>query len=351
LIFSFLEMALHLHKRLQALIGFGKRKSLAPQPLFPARVYLESYDNSIRGVAYYSEAETYSFKMVATSFSSSSRYFVGAPLVDCETVRQSSFRSVTSTHSRRSLLKTDSLDNSDNSQQQQPRRVRFLDCMDIDESDCYSSFDESGFEAIEKSIQPTVYEYEPTEPFEALYLTPDEILKIRSDARKQAVHFAQVYPSYVAAINETFDTIGTCERNFSQIEKLRRRRRRRDPFEVAFESSDRDEDNFFEEEQNTEKHCEFSQLASYDDDLFDDVEYFCSMRGLETRISPLFRINRRLTIKSVLDIQREMKKSGCCPAQVQMGLRAVCAQASQKARAFASFQADLDEIEVYKSKV
>ena len=250
-----------------------------------------------------------------------------------ETLRQSSLRSVTSTHSRQSLIKQGLPDISDTSYTQ--RRVQFA-CR----NECEDSSESLDFES--------VIEFDVIDPLEPIYLTASEILKIRSDARLQASHFAQVYPAFIAEINFLFENGGRTLNLLSHIKKLRSRRRRLDPYDIALDSDDRDLDAFIAVQNDFMVDEDFSEVQYYDDETFDDLNYFCSMRGLESRISPLFRLNRRMTIRNVINLQTEMKKSRCSPTQIQMGLRAVSAQGSQKARSFAYFQATLDEFEVVK---
>jgi hypothetical protein len=189
-----------------------------------------------------------------------------------------------------------------------------------------------------------VFEFDVVDPLEPLYLTPSEILKIRSEARVQASHFAQVYPNVTAEINSLFENGGSALNMCSQVKRLRSRRPRLDPYEIALDDMDRDDvflepNDYIADDQSDRQDC--------NDETLDDINYFCTMRGLESRISPLFRLNRRVTIRKVINLQTEMKKSGCCATQIQMGLRAVSAQASQRARTFARYQAALDECEVY----
>ena len=240
--------------------------------------------------------------------------------------RQSSLRSITSTHSRNSLVKDDQLHEIHCTKGHTERRVRF---------DCEDNSD---------SLDELVFEYEYVDPVEPLYLTASEIMKIRSDARRQASHFSQAYPDVIAEINSAFEDGGSRMNHASQVKKLRRRRQLKNIYDVAFESYDRDEDGSI----NGQEECLIDgDQRDCDDELVDDANYFCTMRGLETRISPMFRLSRRMTIRNVINFQTEMKRSGCCPTQIQMGLRAVCAQGSQRARAFACYQATLDEFEVF----
>ena len=271
--------------------------------------------------------------MVALGSTTTFRIFAGISLSTPATAtRQSSLRSVTSTHSRTSFVKKEEQEVSDVKLTQ--RRVRFACAIDCDDSS----------ESLDHEL---VYEYDFVEPIQPLYLTSCEILKIRSDARLQATHFAQAYPSVIAEINYAFENGERSMNHYLQIRMLRRRRRRRDPYDVAFDSVDRDVEAYIDGQNESFDDDDQSDRLDCDDELLDDQTYFCSMRGLESRISPLFRLNRRMTIRKVINLQAEMKKSGCCSTQVQMGLRAVCAQASQKARSFAYFQATLDEFEAY----
>lgn len=240
--------------------------------------------------------------------------------------RQSSLSS--STHSRRSLVKESSIVSTSK------RRVRF-ECTDgLDLSDC------DGMDGI-GVFQATIHEFESVESVYALYLTPDEMLQIRSNLRRQAAHFAADHPDFIQAINELLENGSSVEDISSQLKTLRHRRRRRAPFQACMkwlelDSVNDDDRNYEYDEVGHEPYC--------DDEAYND-DFFCPMRGLETRISPLFRIRRRWAIHSILDMQQEMKDAGCCKAQIEMGLRAVCVQVSQKARSFAVLQATLDEHE------
>jgi hypothetical protein len=271
--------------------------------------------------------------MVATAIITPSRFQSGSALSSLP--KQTSLRSVTSTHSRNSLVKTESCDFSDKSQCNPPRRrVHFSCCVDVDE-----------FES-DSATTHIVHEYIQGEPVEPLYLTTNEIQSIRSDARKQSLLLAKIYPNLAKEIQNIFENGGSSLKHSNQIKSLRRRRPRCDPYADALESNDRDDDIFFDDSTKTVMNFYGEEPLCDDEDMLDDKYYFCTMRGLETRISPSFRIHRRMQINNVLDLQTKMKESGCCSIQIQMGLRAVSAQLSQKSRAFALYQASLDEVEI-----
>ena len=269
--------------------------------------------------------------MVAICSTSALRNCGGIASTSTETLRQSSLRSVTSTHSRDSLAKHDFHDISDTCYNK--HRVHFASVTDCKENS-------------EPHELESVLEFDSADPLEPLYLTSSEIMKIRVNAKVEASHFAQVYPNYIAEINHLFQNGGGSLNLANQVKRLRTRRRRLDPFDIALQSPDRDVDqcNEYTEELNVANNL--SDLPDGNDNSFDDMSYFCTMRGLESRISPLFRLNRRLTIRKVINLQAELKNSGCCPVQIQMGLRAVSAHASQRPISFAIYQAALDECEV-----
>lgn len=275
--------------------------------------------------------------MVATT---TARYFSGdltAQLVS-PPPRQSSLRSVSSTHSRRSQVKSNPVVSSTSQ-----RRVRFAYTKELDLSDRDYADNDVG------TIQTTVHEFASVEPVEALYLTGGEIHQIRSGARRQAVQFAEDHPDYVEEINELLENIDSSSDIGVQLETLRRRHLRRNTHKISTKWLDLDP-----EEIEDEVYCEDEEEkedipAQFCDDDVVDSDYYCPMRGLETRITPLFRIRRRWAIHSVLEMQQDMKEAGCCATQVEMGLRAVCVQVSQKSRSFALHQALLDELEATAS--
>jgi hypothetical protein len=263
--------------------------------------------------------------MVATT---TSRHFSGDLVTRLVLVTplQSSLSS--STHSRRSLVKDSPVVCA------RKRRVRFACSDGLDLSD-YDGVDNVGV------IKAIIHEFERVDPVNTLYLTPEEMLQIRSNLRRQAAQFAADHPDFTQAINELLENGNSVDDISAQLETLRRRRRRSCPFQdsmkwLELDSNNDDDSDFEEDDASYDQYC--------DDEACDD-KYFCPMRGLETRISPLFRIRRRWAIHSILDMQQEMQESGCCTAQIEMGLRAVCVQVSQKARLFAVHQAKLDEKE------
>ena len=277
--------------------------------------------------------------MVATK---ATRYFPGdlsSRLVSASP-RQSSLRSVTSTHSRRSLEKSNSVVSTSQ------RRVHFSCTNELDLSD-RDDTDDIG------TIQVSVHEFEFVEPVDALYLTPREITLIRCNVRAQAAQFAADHPDFVEQINELLENGISVADASTQIESLRRRRRRRycNGFQASTKGPELDPESsdgkVFGDEEKKVKEV-IPEL--YGDDDAVDSDYFGPVRGLETRISPLFRIRRRWAIHGVLDLQQEMKGAGCCTTQVEMGLRAVCVQVAQKARSFALLQAALDEWEATTSQ-
>lgn len=270
--------------------------------------------------------------MVATAIA---RSFPGQLLTSPP--RQSSLRSITSTHSRRTLQKSHSL------QFGSQRRVRFACSDDLD----LSGRDEADDIGI---IAESIVRFPYIEPLEALYLTAQEILDIRTGARRQAAQFAADHPDYVESVIEMLEN-GKSEHDTGiQLETLRRRRRRRNTFKVSTKWLDsepldsNDGDCYFDDEEDEESVV----LEPYCEDDVCDADYYCTMRGLETRSTPLFRLRKKWAIRSVLQIQQEMNQAGCCPAQVEMGLRATAVQATKKSRLFAYHQALLDEDEVYR---
>jgi hypothetical protein len=267
--------------------------------------------------------------------------------------RQSSLRSITSTHSRRSLK----CDYVSTPEPQPPRnRVRFactdeLDLSGRDNDSDGQSFDDVGI------IQPSVLEFETVEPLQVLSLTSVEIVQIRLQARRQAAQFAADHPDYIELLNECFEqSNSSCvPEPRAQLEPLRRRRLRRNTFQVCnkwleLESEIVDNDdqaNDFNFDDEEEEPVAATAAPMYCDDEVDHADYYGTMRGLETRLTPALRLRRRWAIHSVLQLQREMKEARCDAVQMELGLRATGVQVSKKAQAFARFQALLDEMEVH----
>jgi hypothetical protein len=287
--------------------------------------------------------------VTASSSSSSAAATAGPP-------RQSSLRSITSTHSRRSLK----CEFSTPVEQQPPRRrVRFACTDELDLSgrdDSYLQYDDVGV------INADVVEFETVEPLQVLSLTSVEIVHIRLQARRQAAQFAADHPDYIDLLDECFEqginsssSSSSIPEPSSQLEPLRRRRLRRNTFQVSTkwlelesEVVDNDDQNdyYFEDEEAEEEPVAVVAPMYCDDDV-DNADYYCTMRGLETRLTPALRLRRRWAIASVLQLQREMKDARCDATQMELGLRATGVQVSKKAQAFARFQALLDEMEVY----
>jgi hypothetical protein len=262
--------------------------------------------------------------------------------------RQSSLRSITSTHSRRSL-KCESATPVEQNQPPPRRRVRFACTDELD----LSGRDESHNDDV-GVINADVVEFETVAPLQVLSLTSVEIVQIRLQARRQAAQFAADHADYIDLLNECFEQ-GTsfASEPSSQLEPLRRRRLRRNTFQVCnkwleLESDvvDNDDQNDFNfEDEEEEEPIAISSM--YCDDDVQNADYYCTMRGLETRLTPALRLRRRWAIQSVLQLQREMKDAHCDSMQMELGLRATAVQVSKKAHAFARFQALLDEMEVY----
>lgn len=233
--------------------------------------------------------------------------------------RQSSLRSVSSTHSRRSLYKTeDSVPK---------RRVRF-------------------------SENP--YQQRPTERVhvverfedDSLYYRPEDIQENRTQIRKVCTRFATDYPDYVREIEGVFDNGLVDKDMLDLVQTLRQRRKQLNPFKISMKwlEIDDEEDpsiSYDEEEEDTDD----VDVYRHDDD--EDVDVYCTMRGLESRVVSKLRSDRRFAITKVLLLQDEMREAGCERLQIEMGLRAVATQVSQKARFFAVHQALLDAQERY----
>jgi len=242
--------------------------------------------------------------------------------------RQSSF---SSTHSRRSFVKplVDS---------PLKKKVRFLctDELDFSDSNNDSSFNQDSFGVIKE----LVVEYERVDPVYHcdIWYTGEEIVGFRSDIRHTASSFAQDYPIYGELLEYVLQNGHTIESDEIDIERMRARRRRKNPFAVSLQwlsISDDFEDERFDEDEEAE-----DQFESCDDNSPDEVDYFPCMRGLENRIIPAFRQRRRWAVNQVLQLQEELKN----PAyeQVSTAMRIQSLQCSKKACCYAQHQGILD---------
>jgi hypothetical protein len=187
-----------------------------------------------------------------------------------------------------------------------------------------------------------------------LFFTAEEIITMRSEARRQAKRFASDYPDYGATLEQLYNDNGTTD--WESVKKtLRTRRKRKHAMKIASKWSlldddgdiDREDDYCFDEDTKEEE--------SNQDDIYANLkeseeidEFFChaDMRGLEFRITPMFRMHRKQAIDAILQLQKDMKFAGCCPLQIEMGLRAKAVQFSSRTKQFAVNQAVLDNSEV-----
>lgn len=259
---------------------------------------------------------------------------------------RSSTSSLSSTHSRRSIIK-----------QTAPvvvrpvRRVRFSDAMELSVSE-FSDSSESCAD-----INVDVLEYDPcidSNNVSHLFFTQEEITNIRVEARRQANRFASDFPDYAETLEQVYDK-GAID--LSAVKKpLRNRRKRKHTVNIALQWSILDDDN-----DDVEKDDEYSfdedpieadpeQVDYYandeENDTVDETYYHANMRGLEVRVTPTFRQHRKKAIQAILNLQREMKAAGCNSAQIEMGLRVKAVQFANLTRVFAINQARLDRMEL-----
>ena len=245
--------------------------------------------------------------------------------------RQSSFRS---THSRGSCPKVD---------RPCKKRVRFLCADDIDLSESLSegTFGQEGI------IKELVVEFEKVDPVHHsdIWYTGDEIVGFRTDIRRIASSFVRDYPVYGELLEYVLQNGHTIESDAIDIERMRARRRRKNPFEVSVQwlslSDDFEDDRYDEEEEEARDHFE-----SCDDDATEDADCFPCMRGLENRVIPAFRQRRRWAVTQVLQLQHELRSHPY--EQVSTGLRIQSLQCSKKSFCFAQHQGLLDAREADK---
>lgn len=240
--------------------------------------------------------------------------------------RQSSF---SSTHSRQSFAKL---------QIDSPfkKRVRFrcTDELDLSENNSDGTYSHDG------NIKEEVFEFEKVDPVYHcdMWYTGDEILGFRSDIRRTASSFAQDYPIFGELLDYVLQNGHTIESDEIDIERMRARRRRKNPFAASLQwlsISDNYEDERYDEDEESD-----DQFASCDDNDTDEVDFFPSMRGLENRVIPAFRQRRRWAVTQILQLQEELKSRSY--AQLSTGLRIQSLQCSKKACCYAQHQGNLD---------
>jgi hypothetical protein len=259
------------------------------------------------------------YKMVATShYSATAPSISGLCIVSAPPRRQSSLRSVSSTHSRRSLAKAETLE-------EPIKRVRFActDELDLSENDNVGIIREEIFE----------FEAAPEECSSDLYFSQEDIMDFRRGCRKIAAEFAAEYPDYSESVDALYNGSDWVELK----DALRNRRRRRAISDFAWLDSDI---------MDLEAEDDYDDNDSYCGDDVEDDNFYSTMRGLESRIASNFRMRRRWAIHSVLALQRDMKASSCKLSQIELGLRARSVQLTQKSRNYAIQQAALDQMEV-----
>lgn len=257
--------------------------------------------------------------MVATShYSAPSPLLTRFSIVSAPPRRQSSLRSVSSTHSRRSLAKPETL-------AEPARRVRFActDELDLSESDNVGVIREEVFE----------FESAPEECAFDLYFSQDDIMEIRRGCRKIAAEFAAEYPDYSDSVEALYNG-GYCNELKDALRNRRRRRAVGDASAAWLDIIDLEDED------------EYDDNDSFCGDDEDNDNFYCTMRGLEARIAPTFRMRRRWAIHNVLKLQQEMKTAQCKSSQIELGLRARSVQITQKSRNYAIQQAALDQMDV-----
>jgi hypothetical protein len=282
--------------------------------------------------------------------------------------------SLSSTHSCRSIIKNHaavSIDETTHPARLPDRRVRFFSDHTMEHYGSYSLEFSDNSDSLADNVTVEVLEYDPcidATNAPDLFFTCNEIDHMRTDARRQANRFAADYPDYVETLENLYDhgvvTTTTTTTDLAAVRKpLRHRRKRKHVMAIALKWSilDNDGDNDGDDDNNEEDYCfdedvneaapapaAVDYYANTEESHEPNNEVFChvDMRGLEIRTTPMFRIHRKRAIDAVLHLQREMKKAGCCPAQIEIGLRAKAIQFSNRTKQFAIHQAQLDNMEL-----
>jgi hypothetical protein len=277
--------------------------------------------------------------MVAITAVSPSRFsvdFSGLRLVTHEPpARSISLGSVTSTVSRRSLTKENT------------KRVRFV------RSDKENICNENIFNEDFENVYEEVFEFEraPEECFTSLFYSCDEIMEMRKESRKEACRFTTDYPDYADMVTKMIE--GDYGKNLEELrDVMRLRRKRRTPLKPSTDSWRKsmewldyeleDDDLYGDDNDENADEVEPVVVTSCDDDEEND-DFYCTMRGMELRIAPSMRSQRRIVIRNILELQNEGKHSGVA---LSIGLRARSVQLTKKARDFAILQAVLDSLEI-----
>jgi hypothetical protein len=228
--------------------------------------------------------------------------------------RSISLGSVTSTVSRRSLTKENS------------KRVRFA------RADKENSFNENIFDEDFEIVYEEVLEFErvPEECYGSLFYSGDEIMEMRKESRREACRFATDYPDYVEMVNKMIE--GDYGKNLEELRdimRLRRKRRTRTPLKPSSDSWRKsmewldfeieDDDLYGDDNDGNIDELEPVMSASSCEDDEDNDDFYCTMRGTESRIAPSMRSQRRVSIRSILELQQEGKH---CGVELSVGLRA-----------------------------
>lgn len=218
------------------------------------------------------------------------------------------------------------------------RQVRFLctDELDLSESNNDRSFSQDNLGVIKEQV--VEYEKVDSNYHCDIWYTCEEIVGFRSDIRRTASAFSQDYPIYGELLEYVLQNGHAIESDEIDVERMRARRRRKNPFAVSLQwlaISDDFEDERYDEDEDPE-----DQFESCDDNNTDEVDYFPCMRGLENRIIPAFRQRRRWAVNQVLQLQDELKNRTC--EQVSTAMRIQSLQCSKKACCYAQHQGFLD---------
>jgi len=243
-------------------------------------------------------------------------------------LRQSSFGS---THSRHSFGK-------DETTTSPKKRVRFLctDELDLSDSNSDSSCSQDDLGTIKERVQE--FEKIDSSYHCDIWYTGDEIYEFRADIRRTAAAFGADYPIYGELLEYVLQNGHNIESEEIDIERMRARRRRKNPFAVSLQwlsISEDIEDERYDEDEEAEDHFE-----SCDDDEPDECDYFPCMRGLENRVIPAFRQRRRWAVRQVLSLQNELSNRSY--EQMSTGMRIQSLQVGKKATCYANHQGFLD---------
>lgn len=246
--------------------------------------------------------------------------------------RQSSFGS---THSRHSFSKPEEEAASTPTTK---KSVRFLctDELDLSDSNSDGSFSQDTY----GTIQERVIEFERVDPLfhGEIWYTGSELLEFRVELRRTAQQFGTDYPAYGELLNYLLHNGPSINSDEIDVERLRSRRRRKDPFAVSMQWLSISED--IEDERYDDDGDEEEDMFQTCDDEEEDCDFFPVVRGLENRVIPDFRQRRRWAVNQILRLQNDLKKRSY--DQKAMGLRILSLQVSKLALTYAQHQAFLD---------